>query len=64
MPMHYFSISEAKQVALEMAEPQIKNIMDKTDRHNLFVSISEEVGANDRDSGFILKHLHNALDIK
>ncbi len=64
MPMHYFSISEAKQVALEMAEPQIKDITDKTERHNLFVSISEDVGVNSRDSDSILKHLHNALDIK
>ncbi|MBM25129.1 MAG: hypothetical protein CL760_05500 [Chloroflexi bacterium] len=60
MAMHYFSISEAKQVALEMAESEIAKGTSVSEQ--LFLDISNDVGACDKDSQAILQHLHNALD--
>jgi hypothetical protein len=60
MAMHYFSISEAKQVALEMAESEIEKGTAISEQ--LFLDISKEVGACDKDSQAIFQHLHNALD--
>jgi hypothetical protein len=60
MAMHYFSISEAKQVALEMAESEIEKGRTLSDQ--LFLDISKEVGVCEKDCQAICQHLHNALD--